>query len=70
MTEACAGCGLAIEGGTQACQALFDGMTLRAMSDMRYARVHRLAVDAYAMQHPDRYGRSAKSFAAHLTGLC
>jgi hypothetical protein len=22
------------------------------------------------MQHPDRYGRSAKSFAAHLTGLC
>ena len=27
-------------------------------------------VDVYAMQHPDRYGRSAKSFAAHLTGLC
>lgn len=22
------------------------------------------------MQHPDRYGRSAKSFTAHLTGLC
>lgn len=24
----------------------------------------------YYQLHPDRYGRSAKSFAAHLTGLC
>lgn len=37
---------------------------------MRIARYHRIVVDVYAMQHPDRYGRSAKSFAAHLTGLC
>ena len=37
---------------------------------MRYARYHRIVVDVYALQHPDRYGRSAKSFAAHLTGLC
>ena len=37
---------------------------------MRFARYHRIVVDVYAMQHPDRYGRSAKSFAAHLTGLC
>ncbi len=70
MTDSCAGCGLAIEGGTEGCQALFEEMTLQALSDVRYARVHRLAVDVYAMQHPDRYGRSAKSFAAHLTGLC
>jgi hypothetical protein len=27
-------------------------------------------VDAFALQHPDRYCASAKSFAAHLTGLC
>ena len=70
ISDMCAGCGLAIEGGTEGCQALFDEMTLRALSDVRYARLHRLSVDVYAMQHPDRYGRSAKSFAAHLTGLC
>lgn len=70
MTDACSGCGLEVQGGTEACQALFDGMTLRVMSDFRYARVHRLAVDAYTLQHPDRYCRSAKSLAAHLTGMC
>ena len=32
--------------------------------------VRRLAVDAYCLQHPDRYCVSAKSLAAHLTGLC
>jgi hypothetical protein len=37
---------------------------------MRFARYHRVVVDVYALQHPDRYGDSAKSFAAHLTGLC
>jgi hypothetical protein len=32
--------------------------------------MHNLAVDAYAMQHSEEYGRSAKSFVAHLVGLC
>jgi hypothetical protein len=32
--------------------------------------VHNLLVDAYAMQHTEEYGRSAKSFVAHLVGLC
>ena len=36
---------------------------------MRFARYHRIVVEVYALQHPERYGRSAKSFAAHLTGL-
>ena len=31
--------------------------------------VRRLAVDCYCLQHPDRYCVSAKSLAAHLTGL-
>ena len=30
----------------------------------------RLTVDSYALQHPDAYMRSGKSFAAHLTGMC
>jgi hypothetical protein len=29
-----------------------------------------MMVDAYCLQHPDEYCASAKSFAAHLTGLC
>ena len=65
----CAGCGLAVEGGTDGCQRLFESIGLREYEDMRFARYHRVVVDVYALQHPDRYGRSAKSFAAHLTGL-
>lgn len=30
----------------------------------------RLTIDVYCLQHPERYCVSAKSLAAHLTGLC
>lgn len=70
MIEACPSCGLALAGGAEGCQRLFESIGLREYEDMRFARYHRIVVDVYAMQHPDRYGRSAKSFAAHLTGLC
>ena len=70
MSDVCADCGLAVEGGTEGCQRLFESIGLREYEDMRFARYHRIVVDVYAMQHPERYGRSAKSFAAHLTGLC
>jgi len=65
----CGSCGLAVEGGSEGCQRLLESIGLREFEDMRFARYHRAVVDVYAMQHPDRYGRSAKSFAAHLTGL-
>ena len=70
VSEACSSCGLAVAGGMEGCQRLFESIGLREYDDMRFARYHRIVVDVYAMQHPDRYGRSAKSFAAHLTGLC
>ena len=70
MSEACASCGLVVRGGSEGCQRLFESIGLREYEDMRFARYHRVVVDVYALQHPDRYGRSAKSFAAHLTGLC
>ena len=70
MSEICGSCGLAVEGGSEGCQRLLESIGLREFEDMRFARYHRVVVDVYAMQHPDRYGRSAKSFAAHLTGLC
>jgi hypothetical protein len=70
MKQPCEGCGLEIEHGTAGCQALMDQLLARDFSDIRFFRMHRLMVDTYSLQHPDRYGASAKSLAAHLTGLC
>jgi hypothetical protein len=70
MSETCSSCGVAVAGGLEGCQRLFESIGVREYEDMRFGRYHRMVVDVYAMQHPDRYGRSAKSFAAHLTGLC
>jgi len=65
----CPECGAAVA-GRDACQILFDEVLAREFGDYRYARLHRLTVDAYALQHPAEYMRSAKSYAAHLTGAC
>jgi hypothetical protein len=56
--------------GLDGCRALFDELLAREFGDYRYARSHRLMVDTYALQHPEQYMRSAKSFVAHLTGMC
>jgi hypothetical protein len=66
----CPGCGLIVEGGADGCQALFDQETVRAYDDPRFAGRRRVIVDAYSLQHPDRYCASAISLAAHLTGAC
>ena len=57
-------------GARAGCQRLFDEILARKFSDYRYAREQRLIVDAYSLQHPAEYMRSAKSYAAHLTGMC
>jgi hypothetical protein len=64
----CPECG-AVVGGRAACQKLFDEILAREFGDYRYAREHRLTVDVYSLQHPAEYMRSAKSYAAHLTGM-
>lgn len=66
--DRCAECGAEVSGGRAGCQRLFDEVLARELGDDRYAREHRLTVDAYSLQHPDEYMRSAKSYAAHLTG--
>jgi len=66
---ACPACGASL-GGRAGCQAAFDALGARAWEDPRHGAVHRLVVDAYCLQHPDDYCRSAKSYAAHLAGLC
>jgi hypothetical protein len=65
--QVCPDCGA--PGGQDACQALFDGVLAREFGDYRYFRLHRLTVDAYSLQHPAKYMRSGKSYAAHLTGM-
>jgi len=70
MTEPCAGCGLLVEGGIAGCRKLFEKLCARELDNPISYRVHRMMVDAYCLQHPDEYCASAKSFAAHFTGMC
>jgi Family of unknown function (DUF5946) len=68
--DRCEGCGLAVAGGTDGCQALFDDESAREYGDLRFASRRRMVVDVYCLQHAERYCASAISYAAHLTGLC
>ena len=69
-SDVCEDCGAVVAGGRDGCLKLFEEVIAREFSDYRYGRTHRLTVDAYSLQHPDKYMRSGKSFAAHLTGMC
>ena len=66
----CPDCGAPAAGDREGCQALWDAIAAKAFADLQYASVRDLAFDAYCMQHLERYCRSAKSYAAHLTRLC
>jgi len=68
--ENCEDCGAVVAKGRAGCLNLFEEILAKEFSDYRYGRIHRLTVDAYSLQHPDKYMRSGKSFAAHLTGIC
>jgi hypothetical protein len=68
-TERCAGCGLEARAGAPSCRERFFALLARGFAGGADQRVHRLMVDAYALQHPDEYCASAVSLAAHLTGL-
>ena len=59
-----------VNGGGKGCQGLFEELGARTYRNIAYGRFHRMAVDAYALQHPDAYCASAKSLMAHLGGLC
>jgi hypothetical protein len=65
----CPACGARLN-GRAGCQAAFDALGAAAWTSPARGAVHNLLVDAYCMQHPEDYCRSAKSYAAHLTGLC
>ena len=67
--DICEDCGAVVAQGKTGCLKLFEEVIAREFSDYRYGKIHRLTVDAYSLQHPGRYMRSGKSFAAHLTGI-
>lgn len=67
---ACPSCGALPREGFDSCQAMWDELLAKSFSEFAFARFHRQIVDAYSLQHPDPYCKSARSYAAHLTGLC
>ena len=79
--ERCVGCGAMVpvaSGATHkymesapGCWALFGEVLALEYSDYRYAKVHRLSVDAYAVQHPGQPSpQTIQSVALHLISLC
>jgi Family of unknown function (DUF5946) len=68
--EICTECGMRAAPGQRNCAALRDALLARDFEQpVRYWKHHRLAVDAYCVQH-SLYVKSFKSLAAHLCGLC
>jgi hypothetical protein len=68
-SDHCPACGAAVADGEAGCQRLFDVLLARDFSDPLFFSTHRMAVDTYSLQHPERYCASAKSLAAHLISL-
>lgn len=68
--ESCPHCGAEAVGGEEGCNGLFQEVVGREFSRPELFQVHRLTVDSYSLQHPDRYMKSAKSAVAHLVGMC
>jgi len=78
---ACCGCGAIFEDregpthrymeSSPGCWAVYGEVLAREYSDPSYAALHRLTVDAYAVQHPGRPSpQSKQSVALHLMSLC
>ena len=65
----CPECHREVAGGLAACQRDFEALQARELAAPSSYATHRLMVDAYSLQHPERYCLSVKSYAAHLTGM-
>jgi hypothetical protein len=56
---------------TPGCWAAYGRVLAREYQDQRFFQVHRLTVDAYAVQHPGSPSRqSIQSIGVHLVRLC
>jgi uncharacterized protein DUF5946 len=56
-------------GGRAGCQAAFDELIAASWTTPARGSMHNMLVDVYAMQHPEEYGHSAKSYIRHLSAL-
>jgi hypothetical protein len=69
-SEPCPECGLRTAPDQPTCVQMRDALLARDFEQpVPYWRFHRLAVDAYCLQHGP-YVKSAKSLAPHLCGVC
>jgi hypothetical protein len=69
-SDRCEYCDAQGVGGYEGCRLLFNAITAQALGSAATFALHRAAVDCYALQHPEYFCVSAKSYAAHLSGLC
>src|SRR5476651_2317382 len=67
--DPCPACGARL-GGRAGCQAAFDELSARSYTSPGRGAMHNMLVDTYAMQHPEEYGVSPKSYIRHLFALC
>jgi hypothetical protein len=74
VDSTCTECGAKVPNEFASCDELFMSILtplgLRWDESPEIAMLHRLVVDTFGMQHPKRSCESAKSYTAHLTGLC
>lgn len=69
-TKNCPSCGAPDVGGLTGCDDEFSRLIGREFSNPLLFRAHRLTVDAYCLQHPEKYMISTKSATAHLSCIC
>jgi hypothetical protein len=64
----CPACGAPL-GGRAGCQSAFDSLSARSYESPARGQMHNMLVDVYAVQHPEEYGVSPKSYIRHLYAL-
>ena len=74
VDSTCTECGAVVPPEFGSCDELFMSILrplgMEGVDSPQAAALARLLVDTFGMQHPQRSNKSAKSYAAHLTGLC
>ncbi len=53
--DVCEDGGAIVAEGRAGCLKLFEETLAKEFNDYRYGRIHRMTVDAYSLQHPDKY---------------
>ena len=70
VNSKCVECGTEVPEEFQTCGEFFLSILEKTRQQVGPYSLTRLLIDTFGMQHPKRSCKSAKSYAAHLTGLC